>query len=330
MSEDELATRSDTFPKVSVVIAAKGLNQNTRICLERCYALDYPAFEIIILPDDPLGEEFPKVKVLPTGPKLPAAKRDMALLFAQGELIAFLDDDAFPEKDWLKNAAPYFVDEEVAGVGGPAVTPPESTGMERASGLIYSSLLGGGTLAHRYVPKKAREVDDYPTCNLIVRKSILDQLGGINTKFWPGEDTKLCLDITKGLGKKILYAPEVLVYHSRRPLFGPHLRQVKSYALHRGYFVKRYPPTSLRLSYILPSALVLGIILGPLLSLIHPLFLILYLSGLAAYYLMVLVSSLVQGDLKLAWAVASGLILTHFTYGIWFLKGLSSSRMKEE
>ena len=109
---------------------------------------------------------------------------------------------------------------------GPGVTPPNDSVFQKAGGWVSASFLGGGPAAsHRFFPRKKREVDDYPSMNFVVRKSDFRAVDGFNSRFWPGEDTKLCLDLTKKLGKKIIYDPEVLVYHHRRSLFVPHLKQ---------------------------------------------------------------------------------------------------------
>ena len=253
----------------------------------------------------------------------------MALGYAKGEILAFIDDDAYPRKDWLKNAMENFKDQDVAAVGGPAITPGEDSIRQKASGLIYSSFLVSGEYVYRYLPKKKREVDDYPSCNFLVRKSIMQELGGFNTNFWPGEDSKICLDITRKLSKKIIYDPLVLVYHHRRPLFMPHLKQIASYALHRGYFVKRYPETSLKLSYFIPTLLLFALIGGAILSLALTPLRIIYFFGLCLYLILVFISS-ISKNLRLFSLVFLGIILTHLTYGLYFLKGLVASNLKEE
>jgi glycosyltransferase involved in cell wall biosynthesis len=63
------------------------------------------------------------ISIIPTGPLKPSDKRDIALKHAKGQILAFLDDDAYPVKEWLKAALVNFSDPEVAAVGGPAVTP---------------------------------------------------------------------------------------------------------------------------------------------------------------------------------------------------------------
>ena len=272
----------------------------------------------------------PIIRIIPTGPVSPAQKRDIAVGQAKGEILAFIDDDAYPAKDWLKNAMDNFKDSNIAAIGGPAVTPPGDTPRQRASGLVYSSPIVSAKFTYRYLPKKGRYVDDYPSCNFLVRKSIMQEIGGFDTNFWPGEDTKLCLEITKKLGKYIIYDPRALVYHHRRPLFAGHLRQVASYALHRGYFARRYPETSRRIPYFIPSLFLLALVSGGFFSLLSlsP-FRIVYLTGVLLYLILVSIFS-ISKELRLIPLVFFGIILTHLSYGFYFLKGLLVKSLKEE
>lgn len=284
------------------------------------------------MPDDlpkTLDKDYSSLKIIPTGPVSPAHKRDIALNYAKGQILAFIDDDAYPAPDWLKYAVENFKSQDVAAVAGPAITPKDDSLSQRASGEVYASFLVSGNLCYRYLPKNKREVVDYPSCNLLVRAKTMKDLGGFNTVFWPGEDTKLCLDITQKLKKKIIYDPNVLVWHHRRPVFIPHLKQIKNYALHRGYFVKRYPQTSLKISYFMPSILLIFVLLGGLGIVFLPALRIVYISGLILYMLTVFAFSLSSG-LYLLHLVFPAIILTHFTYGVYFLRGLFSKKLREE
>lgn len=274
---------------VSIIVAVKKDNPNLRECIESCLKLNYPDFEILVLPDNDLILSYPKTRVIPTGELTPPLKRDMALSQAQGEILAFLDDDAYPDKDWLAKALRHFEFPEIAAVGGPAVTPDADSLRQKASGQVYSSYLMSGQYVYRYLPKGERFVDDYPSCNFLVRKSVMRELGGFNTRFWPGEDTFLCLKIVRDLKKKIIYDPQVLVYHHRRGLFKGHLKQIANYALHRGYFVKRFPETSFRLTYFLPSFFVLGLFFSRVISLLNPALTFHYLFLLSFYLTIVLI-----------------------------------------
>ena len=69
----------------------------------------YQNFEIIILPDK-LDRKIKneKIRIIKTGAIGPAEKRDFSLKYAKGEILAFIDDDAYPDKDWLKNSLQNF------------------------------------------------------------------------------------------------------------------------------------------------------------------------------------------------------------------------------
>lgn len=272
------------------------------------------------------------MRVIPTAAVNPARKRDYALAHAHGEIFAFLDDDAYPDASWLKNAARHFDDPDVAAVGGPAVTPPDDSLMQKAGGSVYESVLVSGGAACRYAPGKKRFTQDCPSCNFIVRASVMRSLGGFNTDFWPGEDTKFCLDIAEKLRKKIVYDPDVLVYHHRRRLFAAHLRQIASYALHRGYFARRYPQTSFRPAYFIPSLFVIALAAGAVISVCPGHLRSVYAASLTLYLLCVAAASLAAGfrNLLLILPVFSGIILTHIVYGLYFLKGLTASRLTDD
>jgi len=314
--------------KFSIIIPVKNITNYLRETIKYCKEIDYSDFEIIVLPDDKVKKEFGKVKFIPTGNVTPSEKRDIGTKHSSGDILAFIDADAFPKKDWLKNASKYFKDESVGAIGGPGITPDSDNFLQKAGGEVYSSLLGGGKFTYRYKPDKEIEVDDFPSMNLLVRKKVFEEIGGFKTNFWPGEDTILCLNITKKLGKKIIYAPDVVVYHHRRPLFIPHLLQVYSYAFHRGYFAKKYPQTSLRLFFFIPSLFDIGLIAGFILSFYNTILRNLYLLILILYFLMIIFTTLNIKNLKMKLYVILGIFLTHIVYGLGFIKGLIRIKFK--
>ncbi|MFH0942898.1 MAG: glycosyltransferase [Candidatus Beckwithbacteria bacterium] len=224
----------------------------------------------------------------------PAEKRDLGAKKAQGEILGFIDSDAYPDKNWLKLASQQLEsNSKLAAVCGPGLTPPTDSKTQKLSGQIWSSYFGAGSLAFRNRQAKPRLVDDYPSFNLFVKQPDFQAVSGFNTKFWPGEDTKLCHDLVFKLKKQILYQPNILVYHHRRPILKDHLQQISRYGFQRGRFVKLFPKTSLKLIYFLP--------------LLFPFYLpILILAGL--YYRSLTLPIII--------------ILTHLTYACFFIKGL--------
>lgn len=321
-------------PYVSIVIPTKSFDKYTYECVEKCSRLDYSNFDIWVLPDS--GLDFPpelsrieNLRVIPSGEIGPSAKRNVAVRQTEADIVAFIDSDAWPDAMWLRNAVRYFESDEIAAVCGPAVTPSSDTMLQRAGGLVYTSPLVSGDTTYRYIPHAMREVDDYPSCNLLTKRSELNTSCAFPEEFWPGEDTVLCLKLTKEKGKKIIYVPNVTVYHHRRPLFIPHLKQVFSYALHRGYFVKRFPETSRRLKYFVPSIFVAWLILGLLAGVFFKPLLYAYLAVLAFYLLLCALSSVKSLEPIVNLLVFPGIILSNLTYGTGFLIGLFKRRLAD-
>lgn len=288
--------------------------------------------ELIVVSDADPGPLPDGVCVLLTGSAedtSPAEKRDLALAQARGDLCAFLDDDAYPTAGWIERAVERFADPSIAAVGGPGVTPPGSGWRERASGAFYESPFGSGGLRFRFTPLgSARDVDDFPAYNFFVRTAELRAIGGWASRFYGGEDTKVCLELHRA-GHRIVYDPEVLVYHHRRKVFGPHLRQVANVGRHRGHFVHIHPETSRRPLYFAPSVGLIAAVVAVASAATAPK----RLAGLAA--LGAMGAATVAG-----WALRDGrdpavaavlpvvVAGTHAAYGAAFLQGLLTKEIE--
>lgn len=315
--------------KASIIIPVKEVNDYVRMFIPKILKQNFQDFEIILLPDKKTKERFPRTKVTPSGPGGPAMKRDLGAKHSKGEILAFIDDDAYPEKGWLDKAISHFENKDVGAVGGPNLTPRESNLFQRLSGEVLSSWMVSGPAALRYKSTKIKEVDDLPSCNLFVRKSLFNKLQGFDTSFWPGEDTKLCFDI-KQSGKKIIYDPQVLVYHHRRENLSKYIKQIYSYALHRGYFMKKYPETSFKLSYLMPSLFTLGLFFGPFLFLFSPIFQSIYLEVIALYAVLLIISALIESKITRYASFILLSFITHIVYGFGILQGLSKKELRSK
>jgi GT2 family glycosyltransferase len=316
-------------PKVSVIIPLHRDSPGFRACLEGCLALEYPRQEIIVVSDEAVA--LPDgVKSVLTGSDHdtgPGQKRDVGMHAGEGDYFAFIDDDAMPRPDWLDNAIRVFEDTAVGAVAGPGVTPPDSAWPERAGGAFYESWLGSGPYRYRFRPGRRRYVDDYPAYNLIVRRSAAEHVNGWGTGFYGGEDTVICLALVEA-GWRIVYDPDVVVFHQRRPVLRKHLAQVGNVGRHRGYFVKAYPQTSLRPSYFLPTLGTLalsGLVVGAM------------VSGRARAALGVALGAYLVGGVVLglaernepsvALALPGVALASHVTYGIQFVRGLLTRQL---
>lgn len=313
-----------TLPKVTIIIPHRDSKYISE-CLDNCLDLDYPDYEIIVVTSSSLQAEHPKIMIIETSDISQAQKRDLAIAEAKGEICAFIDDDCFPRRDWLKNAIKYFSDLTIAGVGGPGLSPENDSILQKASGAIYESIL---LKSYRYLQKSTRFVDDYPAFNLLIRKAILQEIGGFRSTYRSGGDTKLCLEVMRS-GKRIIYVGDVVVFHHRRPLFMPHLRQAFTYGRHRGHFAKKYPETSRRIEYFLPTILCSVILTMAVLSTYYDVFIpILSLTLLSQLIVGFILGLLSTHRIDIALLTSFSIPLTLWTYGIAFIDGILTDPRK--
>jgi len=312
----------------SIIIPLKTINDYVRETVPHIQRLAGPQWELMVIPNEEEPNEWSgdgRVRVFPSGRVGPAAKRDMGAAQARGEILVFLDDDSYPAEDLLVVAERYFSDQTIVALGGPAITPPDDGFWQRVSGAVFLSKFSGGS-PERYVPVgKARPVQDWPSVNLMVRKDDFLAVGGFDSPYWPGEDTKLCLDLVQKTRKTIMYVPEMQVWHHRRAGLGAHLRQVGAYGLHRGYFAKKYPQTSCRPMFFAPSVFLIFSGASLMLPLIQIESSHIFSVGWSIYALALFIAWIDIRKYEYGAVAAAAMIyvpLTHLTYGFRFIQGI--------
>jgi len=312
--------------KYSFVIPVKEINEYIRESIPKLLLLPREDFEILVYPDETTRDTWPKTRQIASGAVGPAQKRNLAIRDAKGEILIFIDDDAYPQNDFLNILDKDFHDENIVAVGGPEITPKESDFWQKVSGATFlSSLSGGFPERYRSVGKK-KFVVDWPSVNLSIRKDAFEDLSGFAGDYWPGEDTKLGFDLLVKKNVMILYDPELVVFHHRREGLTKHVKQISAYGLHRGYFAKKFSKTSLDWRYFMPSFFVLFIIAGGILGFYSKIFLQFYILGWIVYFVALLNAFYDiyrhEKNILVTLAASYYIFLTHIFYGIRFLQGL--------
>ncbi len=304
----------------SIIIPVREINPYLKETLIKLKQQSLKNFEVLVITD----------KI--SNSANPSEKRNLGAKKAKGEYLVFFDDDSYPNKNYFKNAFKLIKkNPNFAAFCGPCLTPPKDNFFQKASGLVWSSWLGsGGAGLYRNSVQASRFVNDYPSVNLIVKKNDFNSINGFNTSFWPGEDTVLCLDIIKKLNKKIFYHPSLIVYHHRRSVIIPHLQQITRYAIQRGFFVKKFPETSFKIGYFIPTLFSLYLIF----YLINSLYLNNFLFKIPLYLYLAILSLtffkfiLTKNKLLTSILATITIPLTHIYYGILFLRGLFKKEVK--
>ncbi len=313
--------------RFSIIIPVRAVNEFLIENFSHLKRLDYADFEVIVLldADTTYNPHDDRIKFFAVDPKGPGEKRNIGAELATGDILVFLDDDAYPARNWLTQASKIFSDDAIYAVGGPAMTPHNAGLREKAGGRVLESFLASFTYVYRHLQKPAREIDDYPTVNFFVRRSAFEAVDGFSTEFWPGEDTALCLALRRHFNRDFIYDPRPVVFHHRRELFRPHLKQVSRYGQHRGQFARILPDNSRLPGYFVPSLFVLGLIFGPLLAILFSFLWPVYFSVLLLYLVLLTIEAVRIGfkdkSLEIAIFVFVGIFFTHIVYGVNFIRG---------
>lgn len=201
-----------------VVVPSIAVDALVERCVAECHRVA-PGVEVVVLVDDATAADrlAGTATVVETGPVSIAAKRNQAVAAANTEFVAFIDSDAYPADGWLDRAVELLrADPMLAVVGGPNVSPPDEPPSERYVGRAHRSFLVDGWWTFRKVPgSAARDVDNLPSCNMVVRRSTYLDLGGMDESLFTGEDVDLCARLTAA-GYRMHFTPDVMVFHKNR------------------------------------------------------------------------------------------------------------------
>jgi O-antigen biosynthesis protein len=221
------------LPFVSVVICTHQRAFQLRRCLEATYQLEYPSFEIVVVDNSPEDDstsstvrDFSRVRYAVERRLGLSRARNHGLSISNGEIIAFLDDDALPHPDWLRQIVGEFRDAQVMAVAGRVIPVAGQQGSGEA-GRLRGSYRGGES---RRIVGRANE-DWYVQANfgalgiganMAFRRAVLKAWNGFDvrlgrgTPLYVGEDTFAFSEIIRA-GFSVVYAPTAIVEHPFAP-----------------------------------------------------------------------------------------------------------------
>lgn len=197
----------------------------------------------------------------------PSAQRNLAARQAKGEILFFLDDDSRVAPGFLEATVRHYLEPKVAAAGGPSLTPKTDSALQRAIGVAFASVVGGGGVRNRYRQSgTARRSSDSELilCNLSFRREVFLSHGGLDARLYPNEENEL-MDRLLHEGFLLVHDPEMAVFRSQRPSYLAYVRQMFGYGRGRGeqtMLSGRLKPVSLAPSLLLIYTLLLPF-LGP-------------------------------------------------------------------
>jgi len=257
----EFLPEAETHPKpeaISVIICTRDRAHNLDACLRHLQSLDYADFEVIVVDNASqdmqtrdVAREYQARYVWEPRPGLDWA-RNRGVAEASHSLVAFVDDDAHVDPQWLKAIHRAFGDPEVMGVTG-LVAPQE---LETEAQMYFEYVYGGMGKGLNVVSYHRDSLTEQALlwasgfgvgANMAFRRSVFDTIGFFDPALDVGTATRGGGDVEffhrlVAKGHLLRYEPRAIVWHVHRRDFSALKKQITS----NGCCVIPYLATCLR------------------------------------------------------------------------------------
>ena len=185
--------------------------------------------------------------------------RNIGVESVNSDVIYFLDDDTFMEQDNIQILQENFSIYPVGVIGGSNLTPKNSSRFQKLVGFMLSTPLMSYKMCNRYLSKgSVRFTDDTELilCNLAIKKEIFTKYNLKFNELLHYNEENLLLEQIKQHCIKMLYCPNLNVYHHRRANIKSFLIQVYNSGKGRG-IMSVIMPSSIKIFYFLPILFVI-------------------------------------------------------------------------
>lgn len=218
---------TEVAPSVSVVVCAYANERWPFLCqaIESVQQQRAPAHEIIVVVDHNSAliararRSFPMVTIIPnTESRGLAGARNTGTRLATGDVVAFLDDDATAEPDWLAELTAGYADPRVAGIGG-AILPRWERECPPWFPAEFLWVVG---CSYHGLPRETASIRNMIGANMSFRRELFTTVGGFREGFGRTganalgcEETDFCIRVSARQPASIfLYEPRARVFHT--------------------------------------------------------------------------------------------------------------------
>lgn len=235
---DDRFSDTEVWPRISVVVCTCNGASRMPQCLGALRDLAYPDYEVLVVDDGSTDDTASCAQAF--GCKVISIKhgglsvaRNAGLLNSSGEIVAYIDDDAYPDADWLYHLALAFGGDRYAAVGGPNIPPPNQS--------IVANCVANAPGGPSHVLVSDTEAEHIPGCNMAFRRDKLEALGGFDARFAAaGDDVDVCWRVQEA-GWRIGFAPGAMVWHDRRNTVWAYLKQQYGYGKAEALLEAKWP-----------------------------------------------------------------------------------------
>ena len=209
---------------VSVVIPSysKKRGQDLLACIASLRHQSTLPHEIVVVLDSKVEGSltfltFENVRAIVCKEEGVSSARNVGVKASSGDIVAFIDDDAIAERDWLKNLLSNYDDQYVVGVGGkiiPAWEKGRPTWFARELDWVVGCSYAG-------MPEKKTTMRNPIGCNMSFRRNVFktigyfrESIGRVGARLVGSEEAELCIRLrSEAPEAKVVYDPSAVVLH---------------------------------------------------------------------------------------------------------------------
>jgi len=212
--------------KTTIVICAYTMDRwdDLRAAVESCLNQTVPADEILLVVDhnqellDRANTEIVGALVVANcSTKGLSGARNTGVASSSGDVVVFLDDDAYAEEDWLEKLIRPFGDPRVAGVGGWIIPHWETAKPNWLPESFYWTL----GCSYKGLPESGASIRNPIGASMAIRRDVFTSVGGFTSGLGRigvvplgGEETELCIRFTaKVPNDRFVLARDAIVHH---------------------------------------------------------------------------------------------------------------------
>lgn len=228
----------ECLPLISVVVCTYNGSKTINDTLVGLAKLEYPNYEVLVVNDGSndntaeIASQF-NVQLISTENRGLSSARNTGLYASKGEIIAYIDDDAYPDPKWLTYLASSYLSTNHSGIGGPNLPPKQA---ELISQCVANS---PGGPCHVLLDDEVAE--HIPGCNMSFKKSVLMEIGGFDHVFKAaGDDVDICWRIQEK-GYTIGFHHSAFVWHHRRSSLRKYWNQQVGYGKAEALLERKWP-----------------------------------------------------------------------------------------
>lgn len=227
-----------SWPRVSVIVCVYNGEETISDCCDGLRELDYPNFEVIVVDDGSTDATAQIVseygfQLIRTPNRGLSLARNTGLAASSGDIVAYTDGDARPDKDWLTYLAAAFMSSTHVGIGGWNIAPPRD-------GWVADCVANspGGPV---HVLLSDTVAEHIPGCCMAFRKNALEAIDGFDPRFRAaGDDVDVCWRLQQR-GWTLGFSPAAMVWHHNRNSLSAYWKQQQGYGKAEALLERKWP-----------------------------------------------------------------------------------------